>query len=142
MSLTRNLAALGTPLVALLFTVACASQPRPRISTIRLGEPIAEDETRVAGVVDDSDGWLRGAVTIEAVSADTKEVFTLSDGVGHYRLEALPPTYYDLSFRVGNITVHKPRILVLPGKETRVNVKLPFGRHHAALTSLESEQRR
>jgi len=72
-------------------------------------------------MIEDRECWLRSSVEVTIASRHNKRLVTRTDGVGYFEVQNLPPDYYDIEFRLGKLTAHKAGVLVLRGKETRLN---------------------
>lgn len=86
---------------------------------------LAQQTGAVSGKVTDTDGLALPGVTVEAQSnvLPTPRV-TVTDGIGVYRMPALPPGNYTITFTLSGMTTVEKQALVQLAQDTFINVSM------------------
>ena len=95
------------------------------ITLLALPAAAQEQTGSISGVVKDSTGAVLPGVTVEAKTASSAAVSTVSDAEGRYRFPALPPGTYEVKGTLqGFVEAKMADALVSLGKELKIDLAL------------------
>jgi hypothetical protein len=106
------------------------------LSLVLSASPLLAQQTgAIVGTVTDTDGAVLPGVVVQAASNILpRPRETVSGGAGEYRLPALPPGTYTVTYRLSGMQETSRKAQVLLGQETRADVALGVGGLTEAVT--------